>query len=111
MLRLNLLLLAAVMASALFLVHTQYEARRLFTERERAQHEARELTTEYQRLQVEKRAQATPLRIERIQPVIDGRVLLCHAPLPALGIGEFRDDRFEYVLLERVGGEIGRAHV
>lgn len=66
MLRLNILLLAAVMASALFLVHTQYESRRLFTERERAQHEARELLTEYQRLQVEKRAQATPLRIERM---------------------------------------------
>ena len=66
MLRLNIILLAAVVASALFLVHTQYEARRLFTERELAQHDARELTTEYQRLQVEKRAQATPLRIERL---------------------------------------------
>lgn len=66
MLRLNILLLAAVVASALFLVHTQYEARRLFTERERAQHDARELSTEHQRLQVEKRAQATPLRIERL---------------------------------------------
>lgn len=66
MLRLNILLLAAVVASALFLVHTQYEARRLFTERERAQHDARELATEHQRLQVEKRAQATPLRIERL---------------------------------------------
>ena len=66
MLRLNILLLAAVVASALFLVHTQYEARRLFTERERAQHDARELMTEYQRLQVEKRAQATPLRVERL---------------------------------------------
>lgn len=66
MLRLNILLLAAVVVSALFLVHTQYEARRLFTERERAQHDARELMTEYQRLQVEKRAQATPLRIERL---------------------------------------------
>lgn len=66
MLRLNILLLGAVMASALYLVHTQYEARRLFTERERAQNEARELVTEYQRLQVEKRAQATPLRIERL---------------------------------------------
>ena len=66
MLRLNILLLGLVMASALFLVHTQYESRRLFTERERAQHEARELATEYQRLQVEKRAQATPLRIERL---------------------------------------------
>ena len=66
MLRLNILLLAAVVASALFLVHTQYEARRLFTERERAQHDARELMTEYQRLQVEKRAQATPQRIETV---------------------------------------------
>ena len=66
MLRLNILLLGAVMASALFLVHTQYDARRLFTERERAQHDARELATEHQRLQVEKRAQATPLRIERL---------------------------------------------
>lgn len=66
MLRLNFLLLVAVMASALFLVHTQYESRRLFTERERAQLEARDLATEHQRLQVEKRAQATPLRIERL---------------------------------------------
>ena len=66
MLRLNILLLGAVMASALYLVHTQYEARRLFTERERAQNEARELVTEYQRLQVEKRAQATPQRIETV---------------------------------------------
>ena len=66
MLRLNFLLLLTVVGSALFLVHTQYESRRLFTERERAQHEARELTTEYQRLQVEKRAQATPLRIEHL---------------------------------------------
>ena len=66
MLRLNILLLLAVMASALFLVHTQYEARRMFTDRERAQHESRELATEHQRLQVEKRAQATPLRIERL---------------------------------------------
>ena len=64
MLRLNLLLLLAVMVSALYLVHTQYDARRLFTERERAQAEARELATEYQRLQVEKRAQATPQRVE-----------------------------------------------
>ena len=66
MLRLNILLLGMVMASALFLVHTQYDARRLFTERERAQHDARQLATEHQRLQVEKRAQATPLRIERL---------------------------------------------
>jgi cell division protein FtsL len=58
----ELVLLVAVMASALYLVHTQYESRRLFTELDRAVSESRRLETEHQRLQVEKRAQATPLR-------------------------------------------------
>jgi cell division protein FtsL len=63
-LRLNLMLLAALMASALFLVHSQYESRRLFTELDRSINESRRLTTDNQRLEVEKRAQATPNRIE-----------------------------------------------
>jgi cell division protein FtsL len=66
MARLNLVLLMAVMASALYLVHTQYESRRLFTELDRANVEVRSLETEHQRLQVEKRAQASPLRVEKI---------------------------------------------
>ena len=66
MTRLNVLLLLAVMASAIYLVDTQYESRRLFTELDRATVEARRLETEHQRLQVEKRAQATPLRVEKI---------------------------------------------
>lgn len=66
MIRLNLVLLLAVLASALYLVHTQYESRRLFTELDRAVAESRRLETEHQRLQVEKRAQATPLRVERL---------------------------------------------
>ena len=66
MTRLNVVLLLAVLASAIYLVHTQYESRRLFTELDRAVAEARGLETEHQRLQVEKRAQATPLRVERI---------------------------------------------
>ena len=64
MARLNLLLLLAVLASALYLVRMQYESRRLFTELDRAMAEARRLETENERLQVEKRAQATPLRVE-----------------------------------------------
>ena len=66
MLRINLLLLLAVMMSALFLVSTQYESRKLFTELDRAENEARRLATDQQRLQVEKRAQATPQRIETL---------------------------------------------
>ena len=64
MARLNLMLLLAVLVSALYLVHTQYQSRRLFTELDRAVAEARRLDTEHQRLQVEKRAQATPSRVE-----------------------------------------------
>lgn len=66
MARLNLVLLLAVMASALYLVHTQFESRRLFTELDRANAEVRTLEIEHQRLQVEKRAQASPLRVEKI---------------------------------------------
>ncbi len=66
MLRLNLLLLPAVLASALYLVHIQYQARRLFIELDQAHAQARQLATERDRLQVEKRAQATPLRVEKL---------------------------------------------
>ena len=66
MLRLNLALLLAVMASAIYLVHVQYESRQLFTELDRAVSESRHLASEQQRLQVEKRAQATPLRLEQL---------------------------------------------
>ena len=43
MTRLNLVLLIAVLASALYLVRTQYESRRLFTELDKAMGEARKL--------------------------------------------------------------------
>jgi cell division protein FtsL len=64
--RLNLVLLIAVVASALYLVQTQYESRRLTVEFEKAQSLARQLAVEHERLQVEKRAQATPLRVEQL---------------------------------------------
>ena len=66
MIRLNLVLLLAVVASAMYLVRLQYESRVLFTALDRAQAEVRQLATEHQRLQVEKRAQATPSRVEKI---------------------------------------------
>ena len=66
MLRLNLLLLVALMASALYLVRVQYDSRRLYTEIERAQNDFRKLEIEHERLQVERRAQATPARVERL---------------------------------------------
>jgi cell division protein FtsL len=66
MTRLSVVLLLAVMASALYLVHTQYESRRLYVELEKALTQNRKLEADNERLQVEKRAQATPLRVEKL---------------------------------------------
>ena len=66
MTRLNLVLLVAVIASALLLVRTQYQSRRLYAELDRAVGDARKLETERERLEFEKRAQATPLRVEKL---------------------------------------------
>ena len=66
MIRLNLTLLVAVLASSLYLVQVQYESRRLYGEIERAQNEARKLEVQHEQLKVERRAQATPARVERL---------------------------------------------
>ena len=64
--RLNVLLLAMVLGSALLVVRTQYESRVLYTELDRAVVEVRRLELEHERLQVDKRAQATSLRVETL---------------------------------------------
>ena len=66
MTRLNIVLLLAILASALYLVHIQYESRRVYVELEKAVAQNRQLTSENERLQVEKRAQATPARVENL---------------------------------------------
>jgi cell division protein FtsL len=66
MTRLSILLLIATVGSALFLVHSHYESRRLFMALEIARKEAKRYEVEFDRLQVEQRAQATPLRVEQI---------------------------------------------
>ena len=66
MIRLNLVLTLAVLGSAIYLVHVQYESRRLYVELEKAGAQARKLEVTHESLQAEKRAQATPLRVEKI---------------------------------------------
>lgn len=66
MTRLSIVLLAAVVVSALYLVRVQYDSRRLFTELDRAVAESRRLETERSGLEVAKRAEATSLRVERL---------------------------------------------
>ena len=66
MMRLSVLLLLAVVASAMLLVHSQYQSRRVFMALEAERKEAARLAVEHDRFQVERRAQATPLRVEQI---------------------------------------------
>lgn len=66
MTKLNLVLIAALLASALLLVRTSYEARRLFAELDKARVEQRKLDAEYKRLDAERQTQATHLRVERV---------------------------------------------
>jgi cell division protein FtsL len=66
MTRLSFFFLVATVASALYLVHSHYESRRLFMALEIARKEAKRFEVQYDRLQVEQRAQATPLRVEQI---------------------------------------------
>jgi cell division protein FtsL len=65
MTRVNMLLVVALLLSSLYLVRTAYDARRLFTEVERAKNEAAKLDTEFKRLEAERQAAATHLRVER----------------------------------------------
>jgi len=66
MTRVSAMLLLLVVLSALYLVRTQYESRRLYTELDRAKALAQRLDTEHDRLDVERGAQATPLRVEKL---------------------------------------------
>ncbi len=80
MLRLNILLTLAVIASALYLVRVQYESRRLYAEIEKAQAEARQHESENERLLAERRGQSTPLRVEQITK----NQLQMRAPTPGI---------------------------
>ena len=64
--RVTLVLLGVLIGSALYLVQTSYEARRLFARLDRAKTEQRQLDTEYKRLDAERQAQATNLRVEKV---------------------------------------------
>jgi cell division protein FtsL len=66
MIRLNLVLVVAVLVSAFYLVHTQYESRRLYTALDRAQALTNKLNAEHEQLQVQKRAEATPARVQQL---------------------------------------------
>ena len=66
MTRVHLFLLLSILGTALFLVRTQYESRKLTTDIDRARAEARRIEIERERLDLEARTQATPLRVEKL---------------------------------------------
>jgi cell division protein FtsL len=66
MTKLNLLLLAAIVATAFQLIKSSHDARRNYAELDRLQNEQRQLDTDYRRLLTERQAQATNLRVERV---------------------------------------------
>jgi cell division protein FtsL len=64
--KLNLLLLAVLVACAIGLVTSQHEARKLFSNLEREQNRARELDIDYGRLQLEASTWGLHQRVEKI---------------------------------------------
>lgn len=66
MLRLNLVLLALLVACGVSLVTSRHQARKLFVDLERRQAEARNFETEYGQLQLEQSTWAMPARVEKI---------------------------------------------
>lgn len=87
MLRLNLALIAIVLASALGAVASQHKARKLFTEMEREQERMRQLEVEWGQLQLEQSTWASHARIEKVarerlhmKPPVAGQVLAVEVP-------------------------------
>jgi len=66
MLRLNLLLLAALAACALGLVTSQHQARKLYVELQKEQELAKQLEVEWGQLQLEASTWATHARVEKL---------------------------------------------
>ena len=66
MAKLNLLLLAVIVACALGLVTSQHRARKLFSDLEREQNRARELDIEYGQLQLEASTWGLHARVQKI---------------------------------------------
>lgn len=79
MVRLNLILLAILVACALALVTSQHRARKLYVELQKEQDVARELEVEWGQLQLEQGTWAMHARIEKIA----ARALGMEVPSPA----------------------------
>ena len=66
MLRLALVLLAALIACGLALVTSQHQARKLYVELQKEQERAKQIEIEWDQLQLEQSTWATPARVEKL---------------------------------------------
>lgn len=66
MVKFNFLLLVIFVGSAIGVVTSQHQARKLYTELEREQQRSAQLQVEFGQLQLEQSTWATPARIEKI---------------------------------------------
>lgn len=64
MTKLDVILLALLVASSLLAVNNAYESRRVFSELDRARQVQAQLDAEFKRLDAERQAQGTHLRVE-----------------------------------------------
>ena len=64
--KLNALLIVALLVSALLLVKTAFESRQLFAAIDSARAEQAQLDAEFKRLDAEAQAQSTNMRVERV---------------------------------------------
>ncbi len=85
--RLTFLMAIALMGSAMSLVTSQYEARRLFVQMERGKNEARELDVQWRRLQLDQTASAKHSLIDdvsrnqlQMEPVTPGQTVYLPRP-------------------------------
>jgi cell division protein FtsL len=66
MTRVNILLLAVLVGSCMYMVKITYEGRQLFTALDRARNDQRQLERDFKRLQAERELQATSGRVEKV---------------------------------------------
>jgi cell division protein FtsL len=66
LMRLNIVLVVAILATSLYLIRTAHDARRLYADIDRARNQQRQLDIELKHLEAERHAQATNLRVEKV---------------------------------------------
>jgi cell division protein FtsL len=64
--RVNTVLVLAVMATAFTLVHTQYQSRRLYAAVDKARAHATDLDTDWESLRAQRRIESASARVQRI---------------------------------------------